>query len=136
MLRLFALYTGKSFWNLIKSTRNPIVLTIFLLIWIQTDVRLDPNQSENGKYNLITSWFNKVSKRFLCVYSKSKLTLTFLEFCSMLTSFYCDCAYNFPVAYESIAILRLIQNQTRNCSDNWIPLQHEPKIHFSGGHFV
>ena len=44
----------KSFRNLIKSTRNQIVCTIFRLIWIQTDVRLDPIQSENGKYILIS----------------------------------------------------------------------------------
>ena len=47
-------HTEKSFRNLIKSTRNQIPLTIFRLIWIQTDVRLVPNQSENGKYNLIS----------------------------------------------------------------------------------
>ena len=47
-------HTGKYFPNLIKSTRNQIVLIIFQLIWIRTDVRLDPNQSENGKYNLIS----------------------------------------------------------------------------------
>ena len=47
-------HTEKSFLNLIKSTRNQIVFTIFRLIWIQMDVRLDPNQSENGKYNLIS----------------------------------------------------------------------------------
>ena len=46
--------------NLIKSTRKQIVFTIFRLIWIQTDVRLDPNQSENGKYNLISGWYNKI----------------------------------------------------------------------------
>ena len=46
-------HTEKYFRNLIKSTRDQIVFTIFRLIWIQTDVRLDPNQSENGKYNLI-----------------------------------------------------------------------------------
>ena len=33
--------------------QNQIVFTIFQLIWNQTDVRLVPNQSENGKYNLI-----------------------------------------------------------------------------------
>ena len=34
----------------------------------QTDtVRFVSNQSENGKYNLISGWFNKISKRFLCV---------------------------------------------------------------------
>ena len=33
----------------------------------QTDtVRLVPNQSENGKYNLILVWFNNISERFLC----------------------------------------------------------------------
>ena len=42
------------FQNLIKSTRNQIVFTIFRLIWIQTDVCLDPNQSKNGEYNLIS----------------------------------------------------------------------------------
>ena len=26
------------------------------------------NQPENGKYNLISGWFNKISKRFLCVH--------------------------------------------------------------------
>ena len=46
------LHTEKYFRNLIKSTMNQIVFTIFRLIWIQTDVHLDPNQSEYGKYNL------------------------------------------------------------------------------------
>ena len=46
-----------------KSTQNQIVFTIF----IQTDFRLDPNQLENGKYNRISGWFNKISKRFLSV---------------------------------------------------------------------
>ena len=31
------------------------------------DVRLVPNQSEHGKYNFISSWFDKIWKRFLCV---------------------------------------------------------------------
>ena len=39
-----SVHTEKSFLNLIKSTWNQIVFTIFRLIWIQTDVRLDPNQ--------------------------------------------------------------------------------------------
>ena len=47
-------HTEKSFRNLIKSTRNQNVINIFRLIWNQTDVRLVPNQSENGKYNLIS----------------------------------------------------------------------------------
>ena len=48
------LHTEKSFRNLIKSNRNQIVLSSFRLILSQTDVRLVPNQSENGKYNLIS----------------------------------------------------------------------------------
>ena len=64
------MHTEKSYWNLVKSARNQIVFTIFRLIWIQTEVRLDPNQSGNGKYNLISGWFNKISKRFLCVYDE------------------------------------------------------------------
>ena len=53
--------------NLIKSNWNQIVFTMHRLIRNQTDVRLVTNQSENGKYNLISGWFNKISKRFLCV---------------------------------------------------------------------
>ena len=47
-------HTEKSFRNLIKSKRNQIVFTIFRLIWNQKDVRLVPNQSEIGKYDLIS----------------------------------------------------------------------------------
>ena len=54
-------HTEKSFRNLIKPTRNQIVFTMHRLIWNQRDIRLVPNQSENGKYNLISSWFNKIS---------------------------------------------------------------------------
>ena len=43
--------------NLIKSARNQIVFTIVRFIWIQTEVRLDSNQLENGKYNQICVWF-------------------------------------------------------------------------------
>ena len=61
------LRTEKYFRNFIKSTRNQILFTIFRLIWNQTKVRLVPNQSVNGKYNLISGWSNKISKIFLCV---------------------------------------------------------------------
>ena len=36
----------------------------------QTVVCLALNQSGNGKFNLISVWFNKISKRFLCVYEQ------------------------------------------------------------------
>ena len=58
--------------NLIKWTRNQVIFTIFRLIWNQTDVRLDPNQSENGKYNLISDWLI----RFLYVYVAPEITQT------------------------------------------------------------
>ena len=48
------LHARKYFPNLIKSNRNQIVFTIFRMILIETDVRLDPNLSENVKYNLIS----------------------------------------------------------------------------------
>ena len=67
---IYQLHTEKSFRNLIKSIRNQIVSIIFLLIWKQTYVRLVPNQSENGKYNLNSFRFNKISKRLLCVDGK------------------------------------------------------------------
>ena len=63
-------HTEKSFRNLIKSNRNQIVFTIFRLIRHQTDVRLVSNLSENGNYNLISVWFNKIS---LCVSKRMDL---------------------------------------------------------------
>ena len=41
------LHTEKYFRNLIISTRNQIIVTLCRLIWIQTDIRLDSNRSEN-----------------------------------------------------------------------------------------
>ena len=61
------LHTEKSFLNLIKSTQNQIVFTIFRLICNQTDVRVVQNQSKSGKYNLISVWLNKILKIFLYV---------------------------------------------------------------------
>ena len=63
------LTTEKSFRS--KSTRNRIVFTMHRLIWNQTDVRLVSNQLVHGKYNLICVWFNKIWKRFLCVFTPS-----------------------------------------------------------------
>ena len=61
------IYTEKSFRNIIKSSWNQIVSTVFRLVLIQTDFRLDPNQSENDKWNLISVWFDIILERFLCV---------------------------------------------------------------------
>ena len=55
-------YRQKSFPNCIITNRNQIAFTMHRLIWNQMDVRLVPNQSENGKYHLISVWFNKISK--------------------------------------------------------------------------
>ena len=62
--RVFKVNTEKTFQNLSISTRIRLYFPFFRLIWIQTDVRLDPNQSENGKHNLISGWFNQILKRF------------------------------------------------------------------------
>ena len=77
---LYNVQTEKYFRNLIKSTRNQIVFTLFQSIWIQTNFRLDPNQSENGKYNLISGWFNKISKKFHCVSLMGRLFGLFVQF--------------------------------------------------------
>ena len=70
----YCIHTEKLFLNFIKSTRNQIVFTMHRLICLQTDVRLDPNQSGNGKYNMISGIFNKIWKWFLCVYHTRKTT--------------------------------------------------------------
>ena len=62
------LHTEKYFWNLIKSNWNQVLFTVSWLIWNQTDVRFVLNKSVHGKCNLISVWFIKISKRFLCVY--------------------------------------------------------------------
>ena len=45
--------TEKTEGNLVNSNPNQIVFNLFRSIWIQMDVCLVPNISENGKYNLI-----------------------------------------------------------------------------------
>ena len=64
------IHTEKSFRNLINSNWNQTVFTIFRMIQNQTDVRLVPNRSVNGYYNMITVWYNKISKLFLCGYDQ------------------------------------------------------------------
>ena len=44
------------------SKQNQIILNIYNTVCFVI------NQSEHSKYNLISIWFNKISKRFLCVY--------------------------------------------------------------------
>ena len=58
------IYINRSYIN---SERKNVWITSHLrLIWNQTDVQLIPNESENGRYNLISVWINTISKRFLC----------------------------------------------------------------------
>ena len=61
------LHGEKYLRNHIKSAWNQIVFTIFRMIWNLKGICLDPNQSENDKYNLISAWFSKIQKKFLCV---------------------------------------------------------------------
>ena len=64
-------HTEKYFWNIIKSNR--IRLYLPFSNWFETANGqcpfAVPNQSVHGKYNLISVWFNKIWKRFLCVYT-------------------------------------------------------------------
>ena len=69
--KLLNTHTEKFFPSLIISTWNQIVFTIFWLIWIQTDVRLHLNQSENGKCNLISVNLTWIWRRFLCVFGQT-----------------------------------------------------------------
>ena len=65
-------HTEISFRFFFKTNWNQIIYTIFRLIWNQMDVRLGPNQSENGIYNLISIDLRRISCRFPCVYSERK----------------------------------------------------------------
>ena len=60
----FHVHTEKSFLNLVEYNRNQILFSILRFIWSQMEICLVPNQSENGKYNLILVWFNKIEKSF------------------------------------------------------------------------
>ena len=78
------LHTEKTFWNLtipsvsVFGMVNTDSIYHYRLIWIQTDVRFDPNQQENGEYYLIQFELTKFQKVFsVCEeiaakYSKSK----------------------------------------------------------------
>ena len=89
-------HTEIYFQNLIKSTRNQIVFTIFPLIWNQTDVRLVPNQSQNVDYNLISVWFNKIRNIFPVVSSNMKY----------LPVFYCELQLTMATAIKSTNIIQ------------------------------
>ena len=59
------------------------------LIWIQTDFRLYPNQSENGKYNLISGLFKKISKIFSVYTYFCELMFYINNNSSEITQHYC-----------------------------------------------
>ena len=64
-------HTGKYFPNLIESNRDQIVFIMHWLIRISkrtVSVCCSKSIEENSKYNLISVWFNKIWKIFLCVY--------------------------------------------------------------------
>ena len=56
--------------NGLIQTEIRLYFVLYQIVLNQMDVRLDPIQSENGKCNLISGWFNKISKIFLCVYGQ------------------------------------------------------------------
>ena len=68
--QIFAHFTniqnGEIFSEFWYINPNQIVLTIFRLIWNQTESHLVQNQSEDGKYDLIPIDFKKSEKKFVC----------------------------------------------------------------------
>ena len=64
------LYTKR---NVFKILLNQTEIRLYLPFsdWFGTENGLRPfavlNQSVHGKYNMISVWFNNISKRFLCV---------------------------------------------------------------------
>ena len=46
-----------------NQTRNQIIFTNFRLIWIKTEFRLIPNQSENGNAILLLVLFNNLFRK-------------------------------------------------------------------------
>ena len=63
------LYTQRNVFEIVLN-QPEIRLYLPFSDWLRTEnerVHLVPNQSENGKHNLISGWFNEISKRFLCV---------------------------------------------------------------------
>ena len=64
-------YTVHTQGNLfeILSSQTEIRLYSPFSDWLEPNGRpFGYNQSKNGKYNLISVWLDKISKRFLCVY--------------------------------------------------------------------
>ena len=67
-------------------------------------VRLDPNQSENGKYNLISGWFNKTLEQFLYVHTLknfpsknlTNLSLQSLVIYNFLWVFFDNISFSYP----------------------------------------
>ena len=57
----FIYFSQKMMWS--DSLRREDVF------WNQTDVCFVPDQSKNGKHILISIWFNKISKKILCMYT-------------------------------------------------------------------
>ena len=59
--------TEKSSLKLVSPNQVQFVFTLFRLIWNQTELRLVPIQSENGKYKLNLDYINKIQGKFLRV---------------------------------------------------------------------
>ena len=93
-------------WNLFKSYWNQILSTIYRLILNQTDVRLVPNPSEKGKYSLISGWFNKILKRFICV----------RVFENLPSAYFFPCCLGF---YEYTSRSTLRSYSCYFCSNHW-----------------
>ena len=84
----------------------------FRLIWDQTGVRLVTNQPGNVKYNLISVWFNKIPKIFLCVHKQN----IFSESRKSMPNF--DCNRTFPIDLLYQTQFRWVLNLSVKCNYN------------------
>ena len=96
-----------------------------------------PNQSENGKYNLISVWFNKIPKIFLCVrieilftvvweeifrgkvFFNKKFSLMFLTPLREWIKTYIGCSWDFSVSQHNGGPIKdpTLNSSIRYCSD-------------------
>ena len=70
-----------------------------------------PNQAENGKYNLISVWFNKISKKILCVqlHSVRKKYLVYMQIFSCVCAIPAYGSVRFPLCRYTLQSLTGIQ---------------------------
>ena len=94
----------------------------FLINLEPNDVRLDPNQSENGKYILISVWINKIPKSFVCV-NRNRFLVNLIRMCWQCSFWFFSVKQNLIILLKKGTIIctiifRLISKE--NCQHDHI----------------